>query len=82
MHVKILGPGCSNCERLEARTRQALADIGATATVEKVTDYEQIDAFGIMRTPGLAVDDRLVLSGRVPSAAELATLLAQAADAG
>jgi small redox-active disulfide protein 2 len=82
MHVKILGPGCSNCERLEARTRQALADLGVAATVEKVSDYEQIEAFGIMRTPGLVVDDRLVLSGRVPSAAELTTLLARAADAG
>jgi small redox-active disulfide protein 2 len=76
MHVKILGPGCSNCERLEARTRQALADLGVEATVEKVTDYDQIAAFGIMRTPGLVVDDRLVVSGRVPTAGELAGLLA------
>jgi small redox-active disulfide protein 2 len=78
MHVKILGPGCSNCERLEARTRQVLADLGVEATVEKVTDYDQIASFGIMRTPGLVVDDRLVLSGRVPTARELTSLLTPA----
>jgi small redox-active disulfide protein 2 len=75
MHVKILGPGCSNCERLEARTREALDTLGLPATVEKVTDYAQIAGYGVMRTPGLVVDDTLVLSGRVPTASEIRELI-------
>ena len=63
MHVKILGPGCKNCERLEARTREALAELGLDATVEKVTDYAQIAGYGVMKTPGLVVDEQLVVSG-------------------
>ena len=56
MNVKILGPGCKNCERLEARTREALEELGLDASVEKVTDYAQIAAYGVMKTPGLVVE--------------------------
>lgn len=76
MIIKILGSGCANCHRLEANARQALADLGLQADVEKVTDYADIAGYGVMRTPGLVVDERVVASGRVPSAAEIATLLA------
>lgn len=78
MHVKILGPGCANCERLEARTREALDSLDLDATVEKVTDYAQIAAYGVMRTPGLVVDEALVVSGRVPTSREIGELLAAA----
>lgn len=76
MHVKILGPGCANCERLETRTREALTALGADATVEKVTDAVEIASYGVLRTPGLVVDDRLLVSGRVPSTTEISALLA------
>jgi small redox-active disulfide protein 2 len=75
VHVKILGPGCANCERLESRTREALATLGLPATVEKVTDVAQIAGYGVMRTPGLVVDETLLISGRVPTTREIGELL-------
>lgn len=75
MHVKILGPGCKNCHTLEKRTREALAELGMEATVESVTDYGEIAAAGVMKTPGLVVDDELVLSGKVPKVKEIRALL-------
>jgi small redox-active disulfide protein 2 len=80
MNVKILGPGCANCQRLEARTREALADLGLDATVEKITDYGAIASYGVMRTPGLVVDDRVVVSGRVPESREIRGLITAAAS--
>jgi small redox-active disulfide protein 2 len=78
MIVKVLGPGCANCVTLEKRTRQALAALGLDATVEKVTDYGQIAGYGVMTTPGLVVDERVVLQGRVPTVAALGELLGAA----
>ena len=76
MIVKILGSGCANCHRLEANTRQALSALGLEATVEKVTDLGDIASYGVMRTPGLVVDEQVLVSGRVPDAKEIASLLA------
>ncbi|MCB2412325.1 thioredoxin family protein [Demequina sp. TTPB684] len=71
MEIKVLGPGCANCTRLEANVKEALAATGiADATVVKVTDYADIAAYGIMSTPGLVIDGAVVVSGRVPSVAE------------
>jgi small redox-active disulfide protein 2 len=75
MIVKILGPGCNNCKNLEKATRQALADLGLEATVEKVEDYPTIVGYGIMSTPGLVVDEKVLVSGRVPKPAEIKELL-------
>lgn len=75
MHIKVLGPGCANCVNLEKNTRAALASLGMEASVEKVTDYADIAGYGIMRTPGLVVDEQVVLSGRVAKPAEIAQLL-------
>ncbi len=79
MHIKVLGPGCANCVNLEKATRQALADLGIEATVEKVTDYAEIAGYGVMHTPGLVVDDQVVMSGRVPSSRQVAELLSATA---
>jgi small redox-active disulfide protein 2 len=76
MILKVLGSGCKNCLRLERATRQALDELGLEAAIEKVTDYPTIVAYGVMATPALVVDDRVVVSGRVPSAAEVRGLLA------
>ena len=75
MHVKILGSGCANCVNLEKATRQAVEELGLQATFEKVTDYADIAAYGIMRTPGLVVDEQVILSGRVPTASQVKDLL-------
>lgn len=76
MQIKILGSGCANCVNLEKNTRAALATLGKEAEVIKVTDVAEIASYGIMRTPGLVVDEEVVLSGRVARAAEIAALLA------
>jgi len=76
MHIKILGSGCANCVNLEKATRAAVDELGLTATFEKVTDYADIATYGIMRTPGLVVDDEVVLSGRVPTSGQVKDLLA------
>lgn len=78
MNVKILGPGCKNCQNLETRTREALAALGLDADVEKVTDYAAIAGYGVMTTPGLVVDDTVVVSGRVPAVDEITALLSAA----
>lgn len=75
MIIKILGPGCRNCANLERVTRQALEDLGLDATVEKVEDYPTIVAYGVMATPALVVDERVLTSGRVPTRQEVRELL-------
>lgn len=76
MNIKILGPGCANCANLERVAREAVATLGIEATVEKVTDYGAIAGYGVMKTPGLVVDEQVVVSGRVPTAAYVAELIA------
>ncbi|MBK8460861.1 MAG: thioredoxin family protein [Micropruina sp.] len=76
MKIKVLGPGCANCVNLEKVAKQAASELGIDATFEKVTDYAEIAAYGIMRTPGLVVDEQVVLSGRVPTARQVKELLA------
>lgn len=75
MDIKVLGPGCNNCVRLEANTRKALGALGRTASIEKITDLGEIVGHGVMRTPGLVVDGTVVVSGRVPSVDDLKLLL-------
>ena len=75
MIVKVLGPGCRNCKNLERVTREALETLGLDAVVEKVTDYPTIVGYGVMSTPALVVDDQVVLSGRVPTAAAVRDIL-------
>jgi small redox-active disulfide protein 2 len=76
MIVKVLGPGCGNCKRLEANVTAALAALGLDAIIEKVTDYGQIASYGIASTPGLVIDNKVVASGRVPTVAEISSMFA------
>jgi len=76
LKIQVLGSGCANCQKLEALVRQAVAGLGVEAEVEKVTDMREIMARGVMATPGLAVNDRLVSTGRVPPVSEVMTLIA------
>jgi small redox-active disulfide protein 2 len=78
MQLKILGSGCTNCRTLEARTVDALNTLGLDAPVEKVTDYADIASYGVMSTPALAIDDQIVLAGRVPTVVELVDLISRA----
>lgn len=73
--IKILGPGCANCVRLEQNAREAVGKAGLAADVVKVTDMPGIMSYGIMRTPGLVVNEKVLVSGRVPSADEILRLM-------
>lgn len=70
--IKVYGPGCKRCETLAEMVREAAAAQGVEVAVEKVTDYAQIAMAGVISTPGLAVDGRLVHSGGLPDKAALA----------
>jgi small redox-active disulfide protein 2 len=74
--VKILGPGCPNCRKLEAVAREAAAGAGIDAEFVKVTDMKDIMAYDILSTPGLVIDEKLVSSGRIPTQAEVRQWLA------
>jgi len=78
LSIKVLGPGCSNCERLKAATKEALTMLGAEGMVEAVTDRAQFRAYSLMATPGLVVNEKLVCAGRVPEATEIMSMLATA----
>jgi len=67
MVIKVLGSGCANCKKLEANVREALKQLGIDATIEKVEDFKDIMAYGVMRTPALVVDEQVKVMGRVPS---------------
>ncbi|HAX81094.1 MAG TPA: thioredoxin family protein [Actinobacteria bacterium] len=75
MKVKVLGIGCSNCQTLEKRAREALDQLGVAGEIAKVTDLNEIASYGVMRLPALVVDERVILAGRVPKTEELAALL-------
>jgi small redox-active disulfide protein 2 len=77
MEIKVLGPGCRNCVTLELRVREALAQTGIEARVEKIEDYDEILAYGIMATPGLVIDNQVMLSGKVPTVSALAELISE-----
>jgi small redox-active disulfide protein 2 len=79
MEIKVLGPGCANCKRLYAETEKAIVLAGQPATLTKVEAIEEIVAYGILRTPGLVIDGRVAASGRIPGAAEIATMITTAA---
>ena len=73
--VKVLGSGCARCSALEAAVRAALAELGVDAAIEHVTDFMQIAAYGVMSTPALVVDGKVVSYGKVLKRDEVATIL-------
>ncbi|MCK9451152.1 MAG: thioredoxin family protein [Bacteroidales bacterium] len=75
MEVIVLGTGCPKCKSLEKATRDAVTELGLNANVEKEEDIMKIMAYGIMHTPALVIDGKVVASGRVPNEKELKTLL-------
>ena len=71
LEIKVLGPGCANCSKLEQITRKAVSEMGFEADISKITDYSEIMSFPIVSTPGLVINERLVSAGRIPSQAEV-----------
>lgn len=71
MIIKILGSGCMNCKKLEANAKKAVEELGIEATIEKVTDFKDIVAYGVMTTPALVVDEQVKIMGKVASVEEI-----------
>ena len=76
MDIKVLGMGCTRCNDLEKHVRNALAELGVAASIEHVTDIKEIAAMGVLMTPALVIDGKVVSQGKVPSKDELKKWLA------
>ncbi len=75
MTIKVLGSGCDKCKKLESNVKDAIKSLGIDAQVEKIEDFKQIMAFGVMQTPALVIDDRVKSIGKVLTVDELVKLL-------
>jgi small redox-active disulfide protein 2 len=75
MIIKVLGPGCMNCKTLERRTREAVEQLSLDAVIQKVEDYQEISSYGIISTPGLVIDEKVVSQGRVPTVEAIKDLI-------
>ncbi len=75
MNIKILGTGCPRCKALEQITRNAAAELDIAANIEKVEDIVKIMSYGVMHTPALVIDEKIALSGRIPSLTEVKEIL-------
>ncbi len=75
MDIKVLGPGCPKCKTLEKVTLQAVSETGVNATVTKVDDIVEIMNYGVMTTPALVIDGKVVVKGKVPTVEEIKNLI-------
>jgi small redox-active disulfide protein 2 len=78
--IKVLGAGCANCKRLEQIARKAVQNMAVDADVVKVTDYQEILNYDVLKTPGLVINEKVVSTGRIPTEAEMITFLANALE--
>lgn len=78
LQIKVLGPGCNNCEQVEKTVKTAVAKLGVEAEISKVTDYGEIQSYGVLATPGLVINEQLVCAGRIPGEAEVTTWITDA----
>jgi len=66
MEIKVLGPGCSKCSQTEKIVKEAVAEAGVDATIEKVTDLMEIAGYGVLGTPAVVVNEKVKSVGKVP----------------
>lgn len=78
INIKVVGPGCANCQKLEALCKEVVAENHIDANIEKVTDVKQFADFGILPTPGLIINGKIVASGKIPPKSTLAHWLRRA----
>ncbi|MDR6707496.1 MULTISPECIES: thioredoxin family protein [unclassified Novosphingobium] len=69
--VKVLGPGCKRCQTVEAMVKAAAESLGVPVALEKVTDYADIARFGVLSTPGIVIDNKVVHAGGIPREEDL-----------
>lgn len=75
MVIKILGTGCPKCKKLEETARQAISELGIEAEVEKVTDLNAIMDYGVMMTPALVINEKVVSSGKLLSVSDVKAMI-------
>ena len=75
MIIKILGTGCPKCIKLEENARKAISEAGIDATIEKVTDLDKIMDYGVMMTPALVIDEKVLASGKLLSVSDIVALI-------
>ena len=75
MEIKILGTGCATCKKLEQATRSVVDKLNIEANVVKEEDIMAIMSYGVMRTPGLVINGKVIVSGRLPSSSEIQELI-------
>jgi small redox-active disulfide protein 2 len=75
MHIKVLGPGCMNCNTLAKRISEAIKELEIIAEITKVEDYQIIAAYGIMKTPAMLIDEKIMFYGKVPTVRELKEII-------
>lgn len=73
--IKILGSGCAKCNQLEAATKTALEQLNMDTAIDHITDFAQIAAYGVMTTPALVIDEKVVSYGRVLKVEEVVKIL-------
>jgi small redox-active disulfide protein 2 len=78
LSIKVLGSGCANCHKVEELARQAVAQLGIEAKIEMVTDMQTIMGYGVMSTPGIVINEKVVSTGRVPALAQITTMITSA----
>lgn len=71
MDIKVLGPGCPRCQQTEKTVKEALAETGISATVEKVKDALKIASYGVFGTPAVVIDGEVKSVGKIPSKEEV-----------
>jgi small redox-active disulfide protein 2 len=78
MDIKVLGPGCARCHQLEKTVTEVVKELAVDATVQEVKDMNKIISYNVMMTPGLVINEQVVLSGKVPTKAEVTQLIINA----
>lgn len=71
MRIKVLGSGCAKCNQLEKQVEEVLVELGSKEEIEHVTDFVKIAQYGVMATPALVIDDKVLFAGRIPNKDEL-----------
>ena len=71
MEIKVCGPGCANCTKAEAVVKEAVAESGASAEVEKVTDFAAMAKLGVLSTPAIVIDGQIKCVGKVPTKSDV-----------
>lgn len=78
MEIKVLGTGCNNCKKTKAVVGEAIRELGVDATLVEVQDIPSIMAYGVMSTPAIVIDEKVVSTGKVPAKSQVIQMIRQA----